>query len=303
MGCAVSIWGGGGRPECVVTVDVGRDGAVGVSVGTQDLGTGTRTWVRAIVAEEMGLKIGDVVETIGDSRRGAANGSGGSTTVASLAPAVKNAAVAARQRLAAAVAPLLGAPADAVRFAGGSVAAGARTLAFRQACAALPASGLSVRGEWTMGLSDTGVHGACFAEVEVDVETGRVRPLKMVHVQDAGLPLNRLTLESQLNGGMIQGLGMALWEGSVNDAALGVRLNPGFGDYKIPGSLEMPELVPIIDDEDRRPAVIGIGEPPIVPGAGAIANAVFNACGARIRETPLTPDKVLMALEAAKGRA
>jgi xanthine dehydrogenase YagR molybdenum-binding subunit len=118
----------------------------------------------------------------------------------------------------------------------------------------------------------------------------------MVQVQDAGLPLNRLALESQLNGGMIQALGMALLEGSVNDETLGVRLNPSFGDYKMPGTLEIPELVPIIDDGDTRPAVIGIGEPPVIPGVGALANAVYNACGARIRTTPLTPDKVLMAL-------
>jgi xanthine dehydrogenase YagR molybdenum-binding subunit len=302
IGCALAIWGGGGRPECVVTVAITRDGHVAVSVGTQDLGTGTRTYVRAIVAEELGLTMKDVVEHIGDSRLGAANGSGGSTTAASLAPAVKNAAVAARVKLAEAVAPLLKAEAGSVTFSNGSVSAGASTLSWKQACAALPTSGLSARGEWSLGLSETGVHGATFAEVEVDVETGRVRPIKMVHVQDGGLPLNRLLFESQLNGGMIQALGLALHEGSVNDADLGLRLNPGFGDYKIPGMLEMPELVPIIDDDDTRAAVIGIAEPATIPGAAAIANAVFNACGARVREAPITPDKVLMALLAKEGR-
>ncbi len=118
----------------------------------------------------------------------------------------------------------------------------------------------------------------------------------MVHVQDIGLPLNRLALESQINGGMIQSLGMALYEGRVMDAQLGVQLNPGFGDYKLPGSLEMPELVPLIDDEDKREAVIGVGEPAIIPAVGALANAVFNACGVRVAELPLTPDKILTAL-------
>jgi xanthine dehydrogenase YagR molybdenum-binding subunit len=298
LGCAVGVWGGGGHPECVVTITVGRDGAVTAEVGSQDLGTGVRTYIRAIVAEELGLGMKDVVERIGDSRRGPANGSGGSVTTASLAPAVKNAAVAARQKLAAAVAPLLGANADDVLFTEGAVAAGDRRLTWKQACAALPVSGLSVRGEWSLGLSGQGTHGACFAEVEVDVETGRVRPIKLVHVQDCGLPLNRLAIESQVNGGLIQAMGMALTEGSRNDATLGVRLNPGFGDYKIPGCLEIPELVAIIDDEDTREAVVGMGEPPTIPAVGAIANAVFNACGARIRETPITPDKVLMALQA-----
>ena len=80
------------------------------------------------------------------------------------------------------------------------------------------------------------------------------------------------------------------------DAQLGVQLNPGFGDYKLPGSLEMPELVPLIDDEDKREAVIGVGEPAIIPSVGALANAVYNACGVRVRELPITPDKILMGL-------
>jgi xanthine dehydrogenase YagR molybdenum-binding subunit len=116
----------------------------------------------------------------------------------------------------------------------------------------------------------------------------------MVHVQDGGLPLNRLAFESQINGGMIQSLGMALWEGRVMDAQLGMQLNPGLGDYKLPGSLEMPELVPIIDDDDKREAVIGIAEGCIIPAVGALANAVFNASGIRVRDLPITPDKILM---------
>jgi len=130
----------------------------------------------------------------------------------------------------------------------------------------------------------------------VDVETGHVRPIKMVHVQDGGLPLNRLTMESQINGGMIQALGMALWEGRVIDAQLGMQVNPGLEDYKLPGTLEMPELVPIIDDDDRREAVIGMAEPAVIPAVGAVVNAVFNACGLRVRELPVTPDKILMGL-------
>ena len=103
------MWGAGGGPSCVVDVNVARDGAVVVAVGTQDLGTGTRTYTRAIVAEEFGLGMKDVLEKIGNSKLGNANSSGGSTTVPSLAPAVKDAAVNARMMVAAKVAPLLGA--------------------------------------------------------------------------------------------------------------------------------------------------------------------------------------------------
>jgi xanthine dehydrogenase YagR molybdenum-binding subunit len=193
--------------------------------------------------------------------------------------------------------PLLGgAKPEEIVFANGSVSAGGKSIAWKQACAALPPAGLVAHGVWRSDLQTRGVHGVVFAEVEVDVETGKVRPIKMLQVQDGGLPLNRLTMESQINGGMIQALGMALFETRVMDADLGVQVNPSLMDYKIPGALEMPEMVPLIDDDDKREAVIGIAEASIIPGIGAIANAVFNASGARVRELPITPDKVLMAL-------
>ncbi|HEY3579050.1 MAG TPA: xanthine dehydrogenase family protein molybdopterin-binding subunit, partial [Pyrinomonadaceae bacterium] len=295
IGCAVGVWGGGGNNQCKVDVAVARDGSVLVAVGTQDLGTGTRTYTRAIVAEEFGLSINDVKEQIGSSKLGSANPSGGSTTAASLSPSVKDAAIKARMMLAERVAPLLGNPKpEEILFANGNVSANGKSISWKQASAALPAAGITAHGEWRADLQSHGIHGACFAEVEVDVETGHIRPIKMVHVQDGGLPLNRLTLESQINGGMIQSLGMALWEGRVMDAQLGMQLNPGFGDYKLPGSLEMPELVPIIDDDDKREAVIGIAEGCIIPAVGALANAVFNATGIRVRDLPITPDKILM---------
>jgi xanthine dehydrogenase YagR molybdenum-binding subunit len=298
MGCAVGTWGGGGNDQCKVDVTVSRDGSVRVAVGTQDLGTGTRTYTRAIVAEEFGLKITDVVEQIGNSKLGGANSSGGSTTAASLSPAVKDGAYKARVALVEKIAPLFdNAKLEEITFKDGTVSAKGKTLAWKQVCAALPSAGITARGNWRSDLQATGIHGASFAEVEVDVETGHVRPIKLIHIQDGGLPLNRLTLESQINGGMIQSLGMALWEGRVMDARLGVQLNPGFGDYKIPGSLEMPELVPIIDDDDKREVVIGIAEGCIIPSLGAVVNAVFNACGVRVRELPITPDKILMGFE------
>jgi xanthine dehydrogenase YagR molybdenum-binding subunit len=295
MGCAVGIWGGGGNDQCKVDVTISRDGSVLVAVGTQDLGTGTRTYTRAIVAEELGLGIKDIQEEIGSSKLGSANPSGGSTTAASLSPSVKDAAFKARLLMAERVAALLdNAKPEAIVFADGKVSANGKSLAWKQACAALPAAGVTSHGVWRSDLQDHGIHGVCFAEVEVDVDTGRVRPIKMVHIQDGGLPLNRLAMESQINGGMIQSLGMALWEGRVMDAQLGVQLNPGFGDYKLPGCLEMPELVPLIDDADKREAVIGIAEGCIIPAVGALANAVFNASGVRVRELPITPDKILM---------
>ncbi|HEX6732963.1 MAG TPA: molybdopterin cofactor-binding domain-containing protein, partial [Pyrinomonadaceae bacterium] len=297
MGCAVGTWGGGGNDQCKVDVAISRDGGVVVAVGTQDLGTGTRTYTRAIVAEELGLQITQVSEQIGNSKLGGANASGGSTTAASLAPSVKDAAIKARIMMAEKVAPLLNNPKpEEIKFSKGTVIGNNKTISWKQACLALPSAGVTAHGVWRSDLQARGVHGACFAEVEVDVETGHIRPVKMVHIQDGGLPLNRLTMESQINGGMIQSLGMVLWEGRVIDRDLGMQLNPNFSDYKLPGTLEMPELVPIIDDDDKREVVIGIAEPAVIPAVGALSNAVFNACGVRVRELPITPDKILMGL-------
>ena len=298
FGCGIGAWPGSGRQQCVVDVTIGRDGSVTASCGTQDLGTGTRSYMRAIVAEELGLEYADVAEKIGDSRLGNANSSGGSTTAGSLAPAVKDAAYNARIAMAKRIAPLLGTVGEAVTFDNRQVSGNGKTLSWQQACAALPSAGLSATGVWKLGLSGSGAHGASFAEVEVDIETGHIRVVKMCHVQDGGLPLNRLTMESQINGGMIQSMGMALYEGRVMDSDLGVMVNPAFNDYKLPGCLEIPELVPIIDDGDERQVVIGIAEPANIPGVGAVANAVYNACGVRVRELPITPDKILAGLAA-----
>src|SRR5256714_475664 len=136
MGCAAGTWGGAGNDQCKVDVSVSRDGSVVVAVGTQDLGTGTRTYTRAIVAEELGLQIKDVVEKIGNSKLGGANPSGGSTTAASLSPSVKDAAYKARIAVAEKLSPLLGnAKPEEITFANGNVSgAGKRIYWYRTCC-------------------------------------------------------------------------------------------------------------------------------------------------------------------------
>lgn len=299
IGFAVSTWGGGGRAECQVDVRVDRDGSVSASVGTQDLGTGTRTYIAAITAEELGLELADVHVEIGSTKLGRANGSGGSTTTASLAPAVEHAAWQVRRAFADKVAGALKTSADRVRFADGRVFDGeepSRGLTWRQACALLGTDGVAARGVWQKELAASGVHGAQAAKVRVDTLTGRIEVIQMVGMQDCGLPLNRLAVRSQLNGGMVQSLSYALFEQRVIDRDLGLMLNANFEDYKLAAAQEIPEMQALIDDQDDRQAPIGMAEPAVIPGHGAIANAVFNACGARVRDLPLTPDKVLAAL-------
>lgn len=299
IGFGVSQWGGGGGRSCQVDVRIERDGGVAAMVGSQDLGTGTKTYVAAIVAEELGLPLAAVEARIGDSRYGSANPSGGSSTAPSLAPAVKNAAFLTRNAFAEHLADVLGIEADQVGFEDGMVVDRSdpqRKMAWKAACASLPADGLQQRGGFVSSLTGEGVHGAQAARVRVDLMTGEVKVLKMVCIQDVGLPLNTLLLRSQINGAMIGALSYALLEERVIDPDLGLMMNANLEDYRIAGCLEMPELVAIVDEDDTRQQVIGMGEPPAIPGPGAIANAIHNACGARVRDMPFTPDRVLAAL-------
>jgi xanthine dehydrogenase YagR molybdenum-binding subunit len=171
----------------------------------------------------------------------------------------------------------------------------AKSLTWKQLCGLLGTAPLVVHGEWVEGLSSSGVAGCQFAEVEVDTETGLVKVLRIVAVQDCGLVLDRLTAESQVIGGVIQGISYALYEDRLMDPLTGTHINPTFENYKIVGALEIPPIEAYIYDEPER-GVIGIGEPPTIPTSGAIANAIYHAIGVRVRELPMTPDRVLAAL-------
>jgi xanthine dehydrogenase YagR molybdenum-binding subunit len=139
--------------------------------------------------------------------------------------------------------------------------------------------------------------GAQFAEVEVDTETGRVRVLRIVSAHDSGRIVNPTLAESQLEGGIIQGLGYALFEERVLDRRSGVPLNPTLHDYKIPTMADVPEIdaffIDIPDPVANHTGAKGVAEPPIIGTAPAIANAVMDALGAEIAEIPMTPWRVL----------
>jgi xanthine dehydrogenase YagR molybdenum-binding subunit len=299
IGCAASTWGGGGSGGSQCDVKIGNDGSVWVGIGTQDLGTGTRTYVALIVAEELGLPIERVTADIGKSTLGFSGGSGGSVTTASVAPTVKMAAVAAKARLLETAAALLGV--SDLECGNGrvfSLGDSSKSVSFEQVCAKLPAGGIQERGAWNRELQQGGVAGAQFVEVEVDTWTGHIQPLRVVAVQDCGYAINRLTAESQLIGGVIQGLSMALLEHAKWDLDTGRMLNPNLETYKILGSLEVPDIDAILYDTHDK--VTGIGEPACIPTAAALGNAVFNATGVRLRRLPLTPKRWFDALEETK---
>ena len=266
--------------------------------GTQDVGVGTKTLVALITAETLGLPISAVRQEIGDSNFPFSGGSGGSTTAPAVSPAIRVTASKALAALAARVAPQMGvAPDDIVARDAALVSKTdpAKRLAWKDACRLLGTEPVAVDGEWEAGLSASGTSGVQMAAVEVDIETGITRVTKMVCVQDCGLVVNRLTAESQVNGGMIMGLGFALFEHRIIDRMTGRMVNPNLEWYLVPGMSDIPEIdITLMDQPDR--GVIGIGEPPTISTAAAIANAVANAIGVRVRSLPITPDKVLAAL-------
>ncbi|MGB2716841.1 MAG: xanthine dehydrogenase family protein molybdopterin-binding subunit [Vicinamibacterales bacterium] len=299
LGCAANIWAGAGNPQTRAACEILPDGSVTMRIGTQDIGTGTRTLVGMITAETMGLPLEGVHVAIGDTNYPFAPGSGGSITVGSVSPTVRVAAEAARDALFAKVAATLGAEPTALEAKGGRIAvkgAGGKSMAWREACKLLGTEPINAPGQWEKGLSDVGTSGVQFADVEVDIETGVTRVKKIVCVQDAGMIVDRLTAESQCIGGIIMGLGFALYEHRILDRNTAQMVNPNMEFYLLPGMSDIPTIdVTLVDQPDR--GVVGLGEPPTISTAAAVANAVANAIGVRVRTLPLTPEAVLTALE------
>jgi xanthine dehydrogenase YagR molybdenum-binding subunit len=261
-----------------------------------------------VAAEELGIDAADVTLRLGDTQFPEGPGSGGSVTTNSEAPAVRLAASRARAQLFAVAAPLLGAsPADLEAKAGKILVRGdgLKSITFKQAAAKMSGETIDALAkrpkQYETFRSD--LAGTQFAEVEVDVETGVVRVVKMVSVNDCGLPVNPLTTESQVIGAMIQGASWALFENRLLDRNVGTMVNPNLEWYKILAPADMFEAVSILTpvaNLGNNTSTAGIGEPPIVPTLAAVANAVYNATGARIRELPITPDRVLLALAEAR---
>jgi len=277
VGCAGATWGGGGKGT-KADAQVHPDGSVEIRCGTQDLGTGSKTLIALIAADLLGLKPEQIVVRVGDTRFPPSGGSGGSTTSASVAPAIYDVCTKTLEEL--------------QKQTGISDARGANWTA---ACKKLGVNPLTVSGQWREGLSSSGAGGVQFAEVEVDTETGFTRVKKMTCVQDGGLFVSKLTAESQVNGGIIMGIGYALYEERVMDRTSGVVLNPNFETYRLTGLADVPEIDIVLLDMPER-GVIGIGEPVTIPTASAVANAVANALGVRVGRLPITPARVLEAI-------
>jgi xanthine dehydrogenase YagR molybdenum-binding subunit len=302
MGCAANRWAGGGRAG-KAHIEIHADGGVVVQAGTQDLGTGTRTIVAIVAAETLGLPVSAIKPDIGDTNYPLCGGSGGSTTAAGVTPAVRIGCGRAVKALAARVAPSLGVDAATLVASNGRIHVKdnpSKGLAWKDACKLLGTEPISAEGEWEPGLSASGTSGIQFVDVEVDTETGITKVKKVVVVQDCGLILDRLTAESQVNGGVIGSINYALFEDRILDRRTAQMVNPNMEFYLVAGPSDVPEIdITLVDQPER--GVVGLGEPPTVSTSAAIANAVSNAIGARIRSLPITPKAVLEAIERAKS--
>jgi xanthine dehydrogenase YagR molybdenum-binding subunit len=257
-----------------------------------------------VASEALGIPMELINLLIGDNQYPKDSASGGSSTIGGVSSATFRAAVDARTQLFAKVAPALNAQPTELEAADGKVRVANdlnRSLSWKQACSKLGAQTITTRGTnpGEGDLTNSGVGGVQMADVSVDTETGIVKINKMVAVQDCGLVVSKTQAESQVLGALIMGVSYALYEEKVMDQQTGLMLNTGMDFYRLAGIGDVGDLVVHLmtgPGYDER-GVIGIGEPPTVSPGAAIANAVANAIGVRVPYLPLTPDRVLEALE------
>ncbi|MBZ5567401.1 MAG: xanthine dehydrogenase family protein molybdopterin-binding subunit [Acidobacteriia bacterium] len=312
LGLSIHTWGGRGH-QGAGDLTIHPDGTVEYRSGTQDLGTGTRTAIAMVIGETLGLPLDAITVKIGDTNFPHDGGSGGSTTIGAVSAESRRAATDALNELLAKVAPTLGVPPDQLEALYGTIRvkdSQGKSVTWKKACSMLGATGVTAHGKnpdpsKPPDLTNSGVGGAQMADVSVDVETGIVRINKMVAVQDCGLVINLKTAESQCYGAMIMGISYALFEEKIMDPTTGRMLNPNLQFYRLAGYGDIPELVVHMmtgPGYDER-GVIGLGEPPVISPGAAISNAVANAIGVRVPFLPITPDRVLAALEKKGGAA
>lgn len=290
------------------SIRINVDGRAVVRQAMTDIGTGTYTILAQIAAEVLGVSVHDVVVEIGDSAFPPAPGSGGSFGAASAGSAVLDAGMNLRRELAVLAigdpaSPLYGAKPELAQFAGGRLFVGNRSEALRDLVRRCAPEGLEAGGSLTPspGYNDVSqhAHGAHFAEVGVHRVTGEVRLRRMLGVFAAGRILNAQTARSQAVGGMIWGVGGALTEENHVDERYGSFIAQDLAAYHIPAHADIVDLDAVFiaerDDHGNPMRIKGVGELGICGAGAAVANAVFNACGVRVRDYPITLDKILAA--------
>jgi xanthine dehydrogenase YagR molybdenum-binding subunit len=314
LGMAQSLWGANVQINSACEVRIWRDGSVEVLSSVQDIGTGIGTVLAQVVAETLGLRPEDITVRIGDTEFPGGPPSYGSRTTASITPPARTAAWRVLQLLFHEAAVALNVAAGNLIAHDGRILARdapGRGLSFRETTARLRTDRISAvaarsddYGGFRMRMGDAALAqqdlgGVQFAEVAVDTETGIVHVERVVAVQDCGRPMNPLQIESQVQGGVLMGLSFALFEDRILDQHTGRMVNPNLEQYKLAGPRETPAIdVVLLENYQGNSATdaYGIAEPSNIATAPAIANAVFNATGVRLRALPMTPAAILAAL-------
>ena len=312
VGLAQSVWYRFVSMGSNAEVRVHRDGSLEVLSAVQDIGSGIKTVMAQILAEQFGVPPAQIAVKAGDTNYPEGPNSGGSVTTLSLTPAVRDAAWQASQKFLADIAPGLGAdPGDLVLIDGEvrSKSGKFQPMTFRRAAAKMSSSQVSAQAKRIPDYDRSKYltyGGVDVAEVEVDTELGRIHVRRVLSVHDCGRPMNPEQTISQINGGVIQGISWTLFEDRLLDPNYGLMVNPNLDKYKIAGAREIPQIeVKLVEAYLGQSSTdaSGIGEAAGVISVGAaVANAVYNALGVRIRRTPMTPSVVLEALRTASSQ-
>jgi CO/xanthine dehydrogenase Mo-binding subunit len=301
-------------------VKVSQDGSIEVLTSSVEFGQGPKTILSQVAAETLGAPVESVTVSTPDTDMTPFDASTTSSrTTFHMGNAVKKAAEEARARLLEMAAETLGVEVKDLRTEKGKIFAvnhPEKKLSFAEVIKSRYGAGLDIIGSgsyYPVMEGQTGgiwsapsifwMYGAHGADVEVDVETGKVKVLKIVGAHDMGKAINPITCEGQIEGGMVHGMGPALFE-EMLVSEKGEILNPSFADYKVPTALDVPEVTPLLVEvphKDGPWGAKGIGEMTTVPIAAAIANAIYHAVGVRIKSLPITPEKLLRALKEKGG--
>jgi xanthine dehydrogenase YagR molybdenum-binding subunit len=312
VGVAGGMWSSAGGPPSTVIVKMFADGSVNLNMGAADLGTGTKTVMAMVVAEELGVPPHLIQIVHADTGSTQYTGpSGGSKTVPTDSPAVRAAALDLKARLLEMAAQQLKVPVAGLMLDNGVISGPGGSPKVAVTDLNVLRIQRVVVGVGTRAPNPAGKvarpFAAHFAEVEVNELTGEVRVLRMVAAQDSGRVMNLLTYRSQVIGGMTMGIGFGLTEHRVLDSQTGKMVNANWHDYKIPTAKDVPAdlaCVPVDlhDHEWNITSTKGIGEPATVPAAAAIANAVYHATGVRMTAAPITAAHLVALLSDRKKR-
>lgn len=309
VGLSQSVWYRFINMNSSAEVRVHRDGSVEVMSAVQDIGTGIKTVLAQVLAEQFGIPPQQIAVKIGDTNYPIGPNSGGSVTTASLTPAVRDAAWQASQKFLASVAPAYNTTPDDLVLTGGEVRSKSgkmQPVSFKRAAGKMSTDVVSAQAtripDYDKSKYET-YGGVDVAEIEVDTEMGLIHVKRIFAVHDCGRPMNPMQVKNQINGGLIQGISYALYENRLLDPKFGLMVNPNLDLYKIAGSRDIPQLdVQLVESYIGQSSTdaSGIGEAAgVMSAAAAIGNAFHNATGTRIRTTPMTPAVVLEALKKA----